>query len=101
MMKRIKINFAVLALLSGAGAALAFKTPEPRAHKVLQQYANTSTTATTHWILNSRTKGLDPGQYRCTAASKACTAWFTSQPADGTAAPVSPDTEAGQYVINP
>ncbi|WP_345954651.1 hypothetical protein [Mucilaginibacter sp. PAMB04168] len=87
-------------LVAVATFTLAFKAPAA-SPKALQQYANTSSSATTHWVLNNREQGGESGNYSCSEASKACTAFFNSQPADGVPAPNSPDTEMGQYTVIP
>jgi hypothetical protein len=98
MMKNVKINLSVLAVL--LGVTFAFGTNH-KTERALQQYANTSSTSTTHWVLNTRSEGGDSGEYQCTDVQKPCTAFFNSQPADGTPAPISPDTEEGQYTVIP
>jgi hypothetical protein len=87
-MKRLKINFAILPMVLGVSAAFAAKTPS---HRFLNQFANTSTTGTTHWISQTRAMGPGVGQYTCEDDPKACTALFSNSPsnppADGTPAP--------------
>lgn len=93
-------KFGLVAILLAGTTAFAFKAPT-KTNRALQQYANTSLSGTTHWVLNSREEGGDSGNYTCSEASKPCTAFFNSQPADGTPAPNSPDTETGQYTVIP
>ena len=95
--KRVN-KFGLVAILLAGTTAFAFKAPA-KSKRDLQQYANTSPNGTTHWILNTREEGGDPGNYTCSEASKPCTAFFSSQPSDGTTG--GSDTETGQYTVIP
>ncbi|MDB5143664.1 MAG: hypothetical protein JWQ66_2377 [Mucilaginibacter sp.] len=100
-MKKLKLSFAMMAMVIGVSAAFATKAP---GHRFLNQFANTSTTSTEHWVPQTRLPGSTTGKYTCEADARACTAFFsnppTSPPADGTDAPDNETTELGIYTIH-
>ncbi len=96
-MKRIKLNFAILAILLGTGLALAAKPAHH--HFNAPNYYNTGTLTVPIWVPLTRSLGSpdDPGTYSCASQSNYCTAYFSSPPSSHQ---IPTDYEAGKYTEN-
>jgi hypothetical protein len=79
-MKKMKVNFAIAAMVLGIGSAFASHAPVKPAKQLIKQVYGKD--ANGNWqLVGSRSVGTGTGQYTCEASSEPCRASFDSQPA--------------------